>query len=358
MQQNGTICTLYRRKILRLYETTTYTCDHLRLPSATTSTRTTKPNNNSKTTTKHTSEQEQPKPANPQTCTYDATCTYINYNYYGYRYYNPEQGRWISRDPIGENGGLNVYGFTVNLPISSFDILGLLVSYLNAPIKASDGLLFTAAMNKTTINVKKFVADLDTVNDAQWNDAKARGKIKFNRNVFNGTKNELKKIAERELLSSMNSHKTLDSMLIDIKKIVGGDVKAYDELLIAVHGIYSTTTDKPLNQVKFPNEVLNQAGSINKINKAAKPYPGAGVIIASCYRTWKEPMDKDDTTEAMGFSPARGAVNFRRATYVQIGDKYELMKPCSIWFHTMRGLKSMGNSNRIVSDPYETYSNI
>jgi len=30
---------------------------------------------------------------------------------YGYRYYSPEIGRWLSRDPIGERGGMNVYGY-------------------------------------------------------------------------------------------------------------------------------------------------------------------------------------------------------------------------------------------------------
>lgn len=29
--------------------------------------------------------------------------------YYGYRYYQPSTGRWLSRDPIGEEGGLNDY---------------------------------------------------------------------------------------------------------------------------------------------------------------------------------------------------------------------------------------------------------
>jgi len=45
--------------------------------------------------------------------------------YYGYRYYIPELGRWPSRDPIEEDGGLNVYGFAGNRPISLFDLLGL-----------------------------------------------------------------------------------------------------------------------------------------------------------------------------------------------------------------------------------------
>ncbi len=50
--------------------------------------------------------------------------------YYGYRYYNPELGRWPSRDPIEEDGGLNVYGFALNSPISMGDIDGRVISVL------------------------------------------------------------------------------------------------------------------------------------------------------------------------------------------------------------------------------------
>ena len=45
--------------------------------------------------------------------------------YYGYRYYSPELGRWPSRDPIGERGGRNLYGFVGNAPIGLLDPLGL-----------------------------------------------------------------------------------------------------------------------------------------------------------------------------------------------------------------------------------------
>lgn len=44
--------------------------------------------------------------------------------YYGYRYYDPLTGRWPSRDPIGEKGGINLYGFIGNNPANTFDILG------------------------------------------------------------------------------------------------------------------------------------------------------------------------------------------------------------------------------------------
>ena len=45
--------------------------------------------------------------------------------YYGYRYYDPITGRWPSRDPIEEDGGVNLYGFVGNNGFNYLDILGL-----------------------------------------------------------------------------------------------------------------------------------------------------------------------------------------------------------------------------------------
>jgi len=46
-------------------------------------------------------------------------------NYYGYRYYNASTGRWISRDPISEKGGRNLYAAARNDLIMRLDRLGL-----------------------------------------------------------------------------------------------------------------------------------------------------------------------------------------------------------------------------------------
>ena len=48
--------------------------------------------------------------------------------YYGYKWYDPYTGRWPSRDPIEERGGVNLYGFVGNDGVGSFDFLGWLVS--------------------------------------------------------------------------------------------------------------------------------------------------------------------------------------------------------------------------------------
>jgi len=45
--------------------------------------------------------------------------------YYGHRYYDPQTGRWINRDPSEETGGVNLYGMVGNNLISDFDPTGL-----------------------------------------------------------------------------------------------------------------------------------------------------------------------------------------------------------------------------------------
>jgi len=44
---------------------------------------------------------------------------------YTYRYYDPLTGRWPSRDPIEEEGGINQYGMVDNDAVNRFDVNGL-----------------------------------------------------------------------------------------------------------------------------------------------------------------------------------------------------------------------------------------
>jgi RHS repeat-associated protein len=53
--------------------------------------------------------------------------------YYGFRFYDPNLQRWLNRDPIGEEGGLNLYGFVENDPVNDMDAFGLLAG---APLPA------------------------------------------------------------------------------------------------------------------------------------------------------------------------------------------------------------------------------
>jgi uncharacterized protein RhaS with RHS repeats len=42
----------------------------------------------------------------------------------GYRYYSPDLGRWLNRDPLGEKGGINLYLFVSNSSLDKWDFLG------------------------------------------------------------------------------------------------------------------------------------------------------------------------------------------------------------------------------------------
>jgi RHS repeat-associated protein len=46
-------------------------------------------------------------------------------NYYGYRFYDAVDGRWLSTDPIGERGGPNLHAMVGNDAVNRNDVLGL-----------------------------------------------------------------------------------------------------------------------------------------------------------------------------------------------------------------------------------------
>jgi RHS repeat-associated protein len=58
------------------------------------------------------------------------------FSMYLYRAYDPVLQRWLSRDPIAERGGVNLYGFVGNNPVNEVDPFGL-VEYLGNGMTAT-----------------------------------------------------------------------------------------------------------------------------------------------------------------------------------------------------------------------------
>ena len=95
--------------------------------------------------------------------------------YYGYRYYDPQTGRWPSRDPIQERGGVNLYGFVGNNGVNKLDILGLVPACDDCE-GAYDKCMKDADdyYNKATAILQKLYDDRMNEIDKQINDMKAK----------------------------------------------------------------------------------------------------------------------------------------------------------------------------------------
>jgi hypothetical protein len=53
-------------------------------------------------------------------------------------FYNPDTGRWLSRDPIEERGGMNLHAFVNNNPLRYVDPLGLRIYVIAPPVGGLD----------------------------------------------------------------------------------------------------------------------------------------------------------------------------------------------------------------------------
>ncbi|MBC2735424.1 MAG: RHS repeat protein [Desulfobacteraceae bacterium] len=69
--------------------------------------------------------------------------------YYGYRYYHPDLGRWIKKDPLSENGGFNLYGFISNSTTQYIDKYGF--QKQSADSIGADDTTFSSGVNPLDI---------------------------------------------------------------------------------------------------------------------------------------------------------------------------------------------------------------
>ena len=71
-----------------------------------------------------------------------------------YRAYDPMTGRWLSSDPIGEEGGMNLYGYVEGDPINAVDPQGLDLILLSKNVsgdEASDYIFSSQLVNQRNI---------------------------------------------------------------------------------------------------------------------------------------------------------------------------------------------------------------
>jgi RHS repeat-associated protein len=111
--------------------------------------------------------------ANPFRSATKYTDSETGFVYYGLRYYVPQLGRFINRDPVEEQGGVNLYAFCSNDAVNGYDLLGMQDEVAQGGYGASDEL--SAIENKlgakppedNSIGLKPIVVREDRFTDDQ-----------------------------------------------------------------------------------------------------------------------------------------------------------------------------------------------
>ena len=127
--------------------------------------------------------------------------------YYGYRYYFPELRRWLSRDPLEEEGSVNLTSFLDNNPVANIDPLGNLVVIVLAGVEHAqrpEDSAFLKVKNSITLALRenhKIMQKLEKLPEATYNCLRDKELIFFDGQRFKGSFDAFKKKVKREFNS-------------------------------------------------------------------------------------------------------------------------------------------------------------
>ena len=226
--------------------------------------------------------------------------------YYGYRYYSPSLGRWISRDPIGEEGGFGLYRFCDNAGTYAFDYLGQKIFVFALESLPSDA-MEARQMEQAIRDCDKWVdekADLF----AKWpvfDSFRAKGNLRIKNTAFYGTQEEfaLKVRREKESFYKLLNATDFSSAIHQIENSISDATEPYDKIGIVVHGHWDDKLHKPDGNVMMKGDsgslismprasfkdVLSKSPLLNQFKDK--------IVFVSCFQTWKEPQIRPGETE-------------------------------------------------------------
>ena len=243
--------------------------------------------------------------------------------YYGERFYSPEMGRWLNRDPIEEAGGDNLYAFCGNNGVNKVDALGLMALVIHVQgfepyVKTGFEPNPQESFENTFKAVDSAIAKIQQVPGDLFAKCWGEGKIKFDGKgapELQLTQMRFSRRISREKRSrSILAHNVSEDELINkVKEFAGLATEDYDSLTITLHGDWNPDSDKPTGTSPFGDSVVNTAQFRQKIETTIKAVPQfkGKFKFVSCYQSWKEGMTQEDTMEAVGVDHAHDRLGIR-----------------------------------------------
>ena len=164
--------------------------------------------------------------------------------YYAYRFYDPVTGRWPSRDPIEEAGGVNLYGFVANNGVSLIDALGEAVVIVEINEERN------AKTQDIPIDWTNFDRNIAFVTEKEYNERKSKAKmtgedgkpggIYINGNSVDLSYQEFKDLCQYEKNNTKNISLVSKGKAETLAKITELakplEPKNYDEVILVAHG--------------------------------------------------------------------------------------------------------------------------
>lgn len=262
-------------------------------------------------------------------------------SYYGYRYYDPVTGRWPSKDPIKEQGGVNLYGFVGNDGVDMIDLLGLAIKAIQVgdePGKQSDVLekeFQEQTVEQSNSDATEFEKKINAMSDDDFKKITKDGIAiiihvdesgKFledpKKIIVKATKQEVLKWAGYEKSSSHkfiqeSDNLTLDDVKAEAIKLKGNEDYDYDSFGLTIHGL-------PKKGVRLSANHRDTHANAKKIVDAVKFFEFKSLISCGA-----PPTEEYVTADLRGFDVdgwdvKKCAPSFRPA---QIGFKLEGANP-------------------------------
>ena len=202
--------------------------------------------------------------------------------YYGYRFYSPDLRCWLTRDPLGEDGGLNLYEFVHNNPMAMFDPLGeaafmVLVGKSNDYKEQAD--ILAEGMRRIDI----VLAYLNRVPESTYECLRKAGKVSFDGKRFDGTLSEYKKKIKREKQTVMRMTTAYDETVRAVSELSKKASEPYDWFALGAHGHLSPGNKTPV-LIGFSDGELVQKETLSSIQKKITSKT-SNILIVSCYQT-------------------------------------------------------------------------
>ena len=226
--------------------------------------------------------------------------------YYGYRFYSPVLGRWISRDPIGERGGVNVFVYCRNSIPTSFDKLGLQVFVYSAAYdndQAEDprtGKTYAELYSESIRNGCDFVNTVQqfvrSIPDTKFREYVNNDQILLDGKPFKEGKQEYLRLLHRECSSKFISAETAnpDSLISSMRLDLPLLFKSYDQFAVLVHG--SLDESEPLPRLHDELQFVGQDGKFHHSREhflrrleeiRLETRTKGSLVFISCYQDWE-----------------------------------------------------------------------